>query len=153
MVIPPIKNPVVPGTDPGEISKGHKVSIADLTNIANGGLPGELFAIATMDESVMPAVPDGMHRVVQKVFAWSEEQDSELVLGIRRLGVDYYLKFANEEDIATIGADAVTYTAYIYPALSDGRFIMKPGDILFAQDFIAAGGDVYLHVMYVDVFF
>lgn len=154
MVIPPPPTkPIVPGAaNPGDISKGLKVTMEDIAHIAAGGAPGTLYIGTTMDEDAMPAVPPGIHRVIQSAFAWSEEQASELVLGIRRLGVDYYLVFDNGEVIATIGADAVTYTAYPYPTVTAKGFTLQPGDILFAQDFIATGGDIILSVMYVDVY-
>lgn len=149
--------PPGPGTNPpppstGDIRKGYKVSNHDIMVILQGGFPGDLYNDADADVINMDAVPAGLHRAVQIAHCWGEGETILLQLSIVRGGIAHPIGTMTISELAAIGVDAVTYNQNIVNGITIKGFLMKPGDILRAQDLNAVGGDVHLTVLYVDVF-
>jgi len=95
------------------------------------------------DTAVLPAVPEGLHRIVQMATGYSDASLTQISIDIIRNGVVFPL--------ATDGGGVVLISERISAVNAKG-FILRPGDILQANDITAAGADVYISIMYVDVY-
>ena len=95
------------------------------------------------DTAVLPAVPEGLHRIVQMATGYSDAQITQVSIDIVRNGVIF--------PIAMDGSGVVAISERISAVCAKG-FMLRPGDILRANDIQVAGADVYISIMYVDVY-
>jgi hypothetical protein len=153
MVIPPqpVVNPPYAPVKPGDITKGAKLDLIDLADVLAGGCPGTLWTNTATDQVDMAAVPAGLYRCVQLAHAFGIAGGQQLNLYIQRMGVWYPIATSKNELISNINLQPVTY-GFESSTCQQKAFIMQPGDILTAFDEQAAGVDVTLSVMFVDVF-
>lgn len=147
----PPTSPGYPSPHAGDIEAGRKIDIADIMALISGAYPGELWQDNAVDAVTMPAVPSGKHRIIQVAYAQGDV-DAYIQIGITRNNVFYPLFGKSNQYVGTIGADAVTYTNQNIPDMTVRGIILKPGDELIAYDVLGAGLDVYLNVLYLDVF-
>lgn len=152
MTLPP--QPVIfppNAVPPGEILKGIKLDTIDLQALLSGAYPGTLWTDTQADQVAMAAVPSGKYRVIQLASAWTNVAGSNIMIGIIRLGIPYYFNLSESREIATINAGAVVY-GNVGSHSAIRSIILRPGDILLGEDNMAAGNNVTMSVMYVDVF-